>query len=422
VKIESDETNDNTKKIRKHWRELMTDNSTHNLQCQEGNESEEQIFQQQEQAWGSKYTELLDGNVAEVEQQGMACHADTFRTAVFRATVELLQDQKMLEQVQQQAEANLSRWKAGAGADESQNEWFSETYADNRELCKRVDYQVKLSATDTVSVFLCEGDWGEVAQKLTQQFGETFAVLNMANAFVAGGGVVEGMIAQEENMYRRSDCWLKARASSKTEEAAPERGIGNLYYEEELAETATLDSEEPRVCFIGQDVCGYQANPELVSNSYCPLPTELVFPFYELKAAAYDTRPFHNWASFERKYLKGWRESMRKRMHNQFEELASKQVRHVVLSAFGCGAFINRAWPQNVQQDMVRNVARMYLESIEEHGGSFDVIAFGIYDGAGYGATANSRLFHEVFSQQRGGECTDTFTTPVKGGGKCNAS
>jgi hypothetical protein len=347
--------------------------------------------------WSTKYLELLRANISEVEGQGRACHADTFRRVVFHATVKLLQDDStMLQQLQQQADQNMVRWQAeSASVGKAQTaEWFNVKYADNDQLCKRLEYKVG----DT-SVYVCEGDWGDVAQKFTQRFGKTFGVLNMANAFVAGGGVVDGMIAQEENMYRRSDCWLKARDSSKTEGANAGQ-VDNLFYIDELQETATLHVDERRVCFIGQDVCGYHQDPELVDISYRPLAEDKVFPFFEFKAAAYDTRPYHNWPRFKKGHLKGYEESMRRRMDNQFQELVNKQVRHVELSAFGCGAFINRAWPQLEQQNMVRKVAQMYLEAIEQHGANFDVIAFGIYDGAGYGATANSRLFHEVFSER----------------------
>ena len=51
-----------------------------------------------------------------------------------------------------------------------------------------------------------KGDWGDVALKYTKLYGEIFAVLNMANARVAGGGYIEGKSAQEENMFRRTDC------------------------------------------------------------------------------------------------------------------------------------------------------------------------------------------------------------------------
>jgi hypothetical protein len=50
------------------------------------------------------------------------------------------------------------------------------------------------------------GDWGAVTLALTKRHGECFAVLNMANAYLFGGGYAHGQVAQEENMFRRTDC------------------------------------------------------------------------------------------------------------------------------------------------------------------------------------------------------------------------
>uniref|UniRef100_A0A7S3ZPB6 Microbial-type PARG catalytic domain-containing protein n=1 Tax=Pelagomonas calceolata TaxID=35677 RepID=A0A7S3ZPB6_9STRA len=50
------------------------------------------------------------------------------------------------------------------------------------------------------------GDWGDVTLTLTKSYGRTFAVLNMANAYLFGGGYAHGQVAQEENMFRRTDC------------------------------------------------------------------------------------------------------------------------------------------------------------------------------------------------------------------------
>jgi hypothetical protein len=49
-------------------------------------------------------------------------------------------------------------------------------------------------------------DWGVATARVTREAGEPFAVSNMANAFVPGGAYVEGAIAQEENLFRRTDC------------------------------------------------------------------------------------------------------------------------------------------------------------------------------------------------------------------------
>ena len=61
-------------------------------------------------------------------------------------------------------------------------------------------------ASGPQSVQVIKADWGQAALSLTRQYGTTFAVLNMANAFLPGGRYVEGATAQEENMFRRSDC------------------------------------------------------------------------------------------------------------------------------------------------------------------------------------------------------------------------
>ena len=61
-------------------------------------------------------------------------------------------------------------------------------------------------------VHVLPGDWGEVTLQMTRRYGKMFASLNMANAFGPGGGYTHGMVAQEENMFRRTDC----RASHAT--------------------------------------------------------------------------------------------------------------------------------------------------------------------------------------------------------------
>ena len=59
-------------------------------------------------------------------------------------------------------------------------------------------------------VHVLPGDWGEVTHHLTSKYGVIFASLNMANAYGPGGGYTHGMVAQEENMFRRTDCHVRA--------------------------------------------------------------------------------------------------------------------------------------------------------------------------------------------------------------------
>lgn len=201
------------------------------------------------------------------------------------------------------------------------------------------------------------GDWGDVTGALTREFGETFAALNMANAYAPGGAYVEGAVAQEENMFRRTDCHFAIDAGHidlRTEQYLPEmRSLlsaedGRVY----------LDVESPRLCIRGSE------DSSADDLGYPFLADDRVFAFYELRAAAQDLRgglPFDV-------------DNARARIEAQLDTLISSGVRHAVLGAFGCGAFLNPA----------RTVARLYRESIEPRRQRLSVIAFAIHY-AGYG-------------------------------------
>ena len=89
-----------------------------------------------------------------------------------------------------------------------------------------------------------------------------------------------------------------------------------------------------------------------------------VFPFFELRGAAQDLR---NGSDFNPS-------DARKRISAQLDTLRGQQIRHVVLGAFGCGAFRNPA----------DRVAGIYREEIAARSEDFSLIAFAIF-GAGYG-------------------------------------
>ena len=99
----------------------------------------------------------------------------TRRRAVLRDTLNTF-SKASREHYHQLAKANLERWRERA------------------------------APLQSTSIEVLSGDWGEVTGELTQRDGVCFAVLNMANAFVPGGAIVEGTAAQEENMFRRTDC------------------------------------------------------------------------------------------------------------------------------------------------------------------------------------------------------------------------
>ena len=200
-------------------------------------------------------------------------------------------------------------------------------------------------------------DWGEATSRLTARFGECFAVLNMANPVVPGGAYVEGAPAQEENMFRRTDCHFAIDRSDMRP--------GEDWYRPEMTRllegrdgTVYLDTSSPRVCIRGPED---RSAPGL---GYRWLAEDEVFPFFELRSAAVsrsDGRPFDEI-------------EMRRRIVAQLETLQAAGIRHAVLGAFGCGAFGNPA----------ERVAAIYRSELQRRSAAFSVIAFAVFH-AGYG-------------------------------------
>lgn len=89
------------------------------------------------------------------------------------------------------------------------------------------------------------------------------------------------MIAQEENMFRRTDCHFadagvdRSTGRYRRDQSDLINGLGGRVY---------LDTAQPRVCIRGPED---RARADL---GYPWLPRDEVFPFYELRAAAEDLR------------------------------------------------------------------------------------------------------------------------------------
>jgi hypothetical protein len=215
-------------------------------------------------------------------------------------------------------------------------------------------------------------DWGDATRALTERFGVTFAVLNMANARSFGGGYEEGMMAQEENMFARSSCHF-FDVSLTNQVTCHSRGRYTREMHDLLSATegrVYLDSQNPRVCVTGSK-----------QNGYRTLADDSVFPFYELRAAAVDMR-----GSSPTSFDEG---ELSKRIVAQLDTCREQGVRHVVLSAFGCGAFQN---PPEI-------VAPAYRKALVGREADFDVVAFAIFY-AGYGPATNYDTFAEVFGEK----------------------
>jgi len=224
------------------------------------------------------------------------------------------------------------------------------------------------------AVQVIAGDWGTVTHSLTKKYGTCFAVLNMANAYVPGGAYVEGAVAQEENMFRRTDCHFQV--TSQEFDSASERYRADVTKLLSAHEGRVyLDVHKPRVCIRGPE------NRAVDDLGYGWLPDEEVFPFYELRAAAQDLRDGRDFDEGDG----------RKRIAAQLDTLRAHELRHAVLGAFGCGAFRNPA----------TTVARLYKEEVAMRHQCFALIAFAIFD-AGYGPD-NFAPFASEFETGKGG-------------------
>jgi putative heme iron utilization protein len=214
------------------------------------------------------------------------------------------------------------------------------------------------------------GDWGDTTLQLSRSHGRTFAVLNMANAYVAGGGYTEGMPAQEENMFRRTDCHFgvdEKEFDQQTDRYKPQiTDLINAVNGEVL-----LDVKQPRVCIRGPE------NREKTDMGYAWLSREDIFEFYELRSAAVDLRGGLQFSI----------EECMKRINAQLDTLTRNGIRHAVLSAFGCGAFLNP--PDTVSQ--------CYCDALKAREQDFDCVAFAIFY-PGYGDD-NYTAFKQVFER-----------------------
>ena len=275
--------------------------------------------------------------------------ANEKRKSVLKATVMLLDDSRQLERLHHLARENHARWALAAQS--------------NR----------KSSVVSVVS-----GDWGDVVAKASKETGHIYAALNMAHNRVPGGGVLDGMPAQEENMFRRTDCYRDHIGHTKTE-------AGYEIYTDEMS--TTVDSayfaRSPRVCIKGPET--QDATGKMAGDGYQALKDSELFEFHELRSAAVDLRTevhgqFRNPTETDK-------QSMRNKIDAQLDTAISNNQRHLVLSAFGCGAF---GWDAAI-------VADMYHQAIEKRASHFDDIQFAIFN-PGYGHD-NLAAFQKAFSK-----------------------
>jgi O-acetyl-ADP-ribose deacetylase (regulator of RNase III) len=208
-------------------------------------------------------------------------------------------------------------------------------------------------------------DWGEMALKCTKKYGSIFACLNMANSKNPGGGYQTGAAAQEENMFRRTNCHFSINRDSMLN---PNKDKSYYFYKPHMqdligakdGENTYIDVENPRICIKDKETYNGVNTPEGTQNiGYKQYDASNIFLFYELRCAAVNIRNPTQFNEAE----------MRKIIHAQFKTLKDKGLRHAILGAFGCGAFNNPPL----------KVAALYKECLIQYKDDFDVIAFPIY-------------------------------------------
>jgi len=274
------------------------------------------------------------------------------RMVVLKETVEHFDNKR--QELLDTAKSNLERWKGVKPV---------------------VDPQ---ATTPGCKVLVAESDLLHLVGNLTAQHGTTFAAINMANEHCPGGGYVYGCAAQEENMARRTDLHYTFTSS------VTRNYKGAVIYTDEMSALIGGEhgrvylSSTPLVCVRGKEVFDDK------TLGYSFYPPNLIFPFFELRSAAVNRASKK--ASKRKRDENTDDASMEKRIEAQFATLEEANVRHVVLSAFGCGAFGNDPY----------KVASMYRAAVERHKHNFDVIAFAIYY-AGRGKS-NYEVFARVFT------------------------
>ena len=111
-------------------------------------------------------------------------------------------------------------------------------------------------------------------------------------------------------------------------------------YSPNCAEQRCSPYSRPRFCCLGSDVCGHTRDVKLIQQSYIPLQENSIFEFIELTSAAVNASSYPTPPAIGSVYF----ETMRRRMQSQLKDVGNSGYKHVILSAFGCGAFLNRDW------------------------------------------------------------------------------
>jgi hypothetical protein len=189
----------------------------------------------------------------------------------------------------------------------------------------------------------------------------------MANSSKPGGGYEHGRAAQEENMFRRTDChFFIDRQKLVSDNNTPPTYRYNQTMEKLIDakyNNKTYLGDYPRICIKGPEtLVGTSITNTNVDIGYHDLSNNEMFLFYELRCAAKSIAKGAKSTPFQTT-------EMDRRIHAQFETLKKANIRHAILSAFGCGAFNNEP----------EDVAKLYKNYLKIYKKDFDVVVFAIH-------------------------------------------
>jgi len=206
------------------------------------------------------------------------------------------------------------------------------------------EYKPKLENVESHAKIIVENSDTLVSLAAMITSGLKPLVLNMASEYKPGGGVCKGSMAQEEELFRRSNYWWS---------------ISDKPYP--LVNKAVLTKD---VIVIKDTDYGLLENTFVGDFIACPA----------------IRRPN---LSDDDKYSNYDRKDMRKRIFNIFEIGVLNKNDSLLLGAFGCGAFRNPPV----------EVAKLFKEAIEYYDGYFREIRFAVLDTKGEG---NYEIFRDM--------------------------
>ncbi len=267
-------------------------------------------------------------------------------------------------------------------------------------------------------------DWGNATLLASQKYGQIYTVLNMANADFPGGAVLEGGSAQEENMWHRSTCALtlldkgiyldkennfryddKTKVLISAEDKMSDEELTILSQErgEQCVEGFKVYlNHKPQICFRGPELVELSINGEKSipdsSLSFIFMPKDLIFPFNELRSAAPDLSETRMDGT-DVTQMEHYKNDLRRRISAQLDTLIIAGKTHVILGAWGCGAFKNKP---NI-------VAQIYREEIEKRAQCFEHIVFPVIN-TQY-RSENFNIFHESLNGMKLGRLVNQLTS-----------